>query len=170
MIARSVLRAVVPTLVALALAGCSGRHAAVAPATTTTATGPAIPTLTSGSDRLSCAELETKIRLVSQLVSGSVELMTQSLRPKELARRTGDAQRNVLYAASVLELMRVPSPLATARRRLVLGLRSFAADFGRAKASVARGDIAAAARQLDDRTALAQVAAATSRIDRACRT
>jgi hypothetical protein len=66
--------------------------------------------------------------------------------------------------------VRVPSPLATVRRGLILGLRSFAADFGRAKASVARGEIAAAARQLDDRTALAQVAAATSRIDRACST
>ena len=63
-----------------------------------------------------CAELETKIRLVSQVVSGSVELMTQSLHPKELARRTGEAQQNVLYAAGALELMRVPASLTTARR------------------------------------------------------
>ena len=45
-------------------------------------------------------------------------------------------------------------------------LRSFAADFGRAKASVAR---AATSQAPPDNSTIAQVAAATSRIDRACR-
>ena len=162
-------RSVVQAFVVLALTGCGAKQAA-APPPTTTAPRPtaAASTLTSASDRAMCAELETKLRLVSQVVSGSVELMTQSLHPKELARRTGQAQRNILYAAGALELMRVPDPLATARRNLVLGLKSFAADFGRAKASVANGDIAAAAEQLNDRASLAKVAGATRRIDRAC--
>jgi hypothetical protein len=115
-----------------------------------------------------CAELETKIRLVSQVVSGSVELMTQSLHPKELARQTGLAQQNITYAAGALELMRVPAPLEKARRNLVVGLNSFAEDFGKAKASVKRGDIATAARLLVDRPALAKVSSATKKIDRAC--
>jgi hypothetical protein len=64
--------------------------------------------------------------------------------------------------------MRVPASLATARRNLVVGLNSFAADFGKAKASVQRGDIATAAQQLVDRPALAKVSSATKTIDRAC--
>ena len=162
-------RAAVQALVVIALAGCGGNHATRAPAPSTApASASPTPTLTSLSDRAACAELETKIRLVSQLVSGSVELMTQSLHPKELARRAGYTRRNLLYAASVLERLPVPRPLAASRRGFVAGLRRFAADFGRAKASVARGDIAAASQQLADRAALAQIASAAQRIDRAC--
>jgi hypothetical protein len=157
-------RPFVQAVVVLALAGCGGKETATPPPATTTAPS----TLTSASDRAMCAELETKIRLVSQVVSGSVELMTQSLHPRELARRTGEAHRNILYAAGALELMRVPSAVATARRNVVLGLKRFAADFGKAKASVAHGDIPTAARQLDDRGALDQVASAAKRIDRTC--
>jgi len=106
-------------LLALA-AGCGGNAGADQRTTTTTVpparTTPPAATLTTASDRALCAELETKIRLVSQVVSGSVELMTQSLHPKELARQTGKAQQNITYAAGSLELMRVPASLATARR------------------------------------------------------
>jgi hypothetical protein len=157
---------------ALALAGCGGKETAPPPppppATTAPATtAPRAPTLTSAEDLASCTVLETRLGAVSQLVSGSVELMTQSLHPAELAKRTGDTERNLLYAAAALELMRVPNPLAASRRRL--GLRRFAGDFGRAKKSVQRGDIATAAQQLVDRPALAQVAAAAKKIDRTCR-
>ena len=160
-------RPVVQALVVLALAGCGGKQATPTPPPATAA--PTARTLTSASDRAACAELEAKIRDVSQLVSGSIELMTQSLHPKELATRTGEAQHNLLYAASVLDLLKVPRELTSARHRLVEGLRSFANDFGKAKAAVARNDMAAAAKQLADRTALAKVAAATKTIDRACR-
>ena len=165
-------RVFVQAIVVLALAGCGGKQPADQPPTTTAVpparTTPPAATLTSASDRAMCAELETKIRLVSQVVSGSVELMTQSLHPKELARQTGRAQKNITYAAGSLELMRVPASLATARRNLVVGLNSFAADFGKAKASVEHGDIATAAQQLVDRPALAKVSSATKKIDRAC--
>lgn len=160
-------------MLALALAGCGGKHTTAAPppppTTAPPTTGAPAPTLTSATDSAECAVLETRLRAVSQLVSGSVELMTQSLHPRELAKRTGDTERNLLYAASVLELMRVPAPLASSRRRLVLGLRRFAGDFGRAKKSVERGDLATAARQLVDRSALAEVSAAAKKIDRTCR-
>jgi hypothetical protein len=164
-------RPVVQAFIVLALAGCGGKQAADRPTTTApppTTTAPLPPTLTTASDRAMCAELETKIRLVSQVVSGSVELMTQTLHPKELARQTGLAQQNITYAAGALELMRVPPSLKTARRNLVVGLNSFAADFGKAKASVQHGDIATAAQQLVDRPALAKVSSATKKIDRAC--
>ena len=101
-------RPFVQAVVVLALAGCGGKEAATPPVTTATAPS----TFTSAADRAMCSELQTKVRLVSQVVSGSVELMTQSLHPKELARRTGEAQRNILYAAGALELMRVPRALA----------------------------------------------------------
>jgi predicted small lipoprotein YifL len=161
-------RPLVLAMFVLALAGCGGKQAAPPPPPPPT-TAPAAPTLTSVSDRAECAALETKIRAVSQLVSASVELMTQSVHPPELARRTGDTQRNLIYAATVIELMRVPDPLTSSRRRLVLGLRRFAGDFGRAKRSVEHGDIATAAQQLVDRPALTEVSAAAKKIDRACR-
>ena len=168
MITRSMRGLVLQAFLVFALTGCGGKEATAPPPPPPTTTAPTQPTLTSAADRAMCAELETKIRLVSQVVSGSVELMTQSLHPKELAQRSGEAQQNVLYAAGALELMRVPAPLSTARRNLVVGLRSFGDDFGRAKTAVAHGDIAGAAQQLRDPAALGKVAAATKQIDRAC--
>jgi hypothetical protein len=108
------------------------------------------------------------VRLVSQIVSGSVEAMTQSTRPKELAPRTRATQRNLATAANVLERAQLPVPLVQPTRQLVRGLRLFSADFGRASASVARGDLATAAQQLVDRPALTLVKDATAKIDRAC--
>ena len=163
-------RLVIDAFVVLALAGCGGKQASDTKPTTT-APPPATtvaPTLTSPSDRAACAVLQTKIRDVAALVSGSVELMTQSLHPQELAQRTGEAQRNLLLAAGSLDLMRVPRPLVTARRRLVIGLQSFAADFGRARSAVVRNDMATAARDLSDPRSLSNVAAATKQINRLC--
>jgi hypothetical protein len=164
---------------AVALAGCGGKTATRTVTTTVAApTTPAVPapttparaapTLTSAADRAACDELETNIRIVSQLISGSVEALTHSLHPKQLAKRTGDTQRNLVFAANVLASIGAPPSLVPARGRLVLGLRQFAADFGRAKESVARNDLPTAARQLVDRPALANVTAATQAIDKAC--
>ncbi|HSS80637.1 MAG TPA: hypothetical protein VLK24_05520 [Gaiellaceae bacterium] len=144
-------------LAALALAGCGGKHQA-APATPHAA-----PV-----DVAACSQVESYIRLVSQVVSSSVEAMTQSTHPKELAARTGATQRNLSAAADALERLQLPVALDQARRQLVRGLRRFAVDFGRAGASVARGDLATAARQLVDRPALKLVSGATAKIDRVC--
>ncbi|HEY7017518.1 MAG TPA: hypothetical protein VH297_03540, partial [Gaiellaceae bacterium] len=119
-------------------------------------------------DLAACNQLEGNIRVVSQMVSSSVEFMTQSLHPKELAQRTGLAQKNLLYSAKVLSRIPAPPPLVAPRNQLVVGLREFAADFGKARKAVARNDMATAARQLVDRPALAKVTAATKQIDRAC--
>lgn len=162
---RGVVHGLVVTAFAAVLAGCGGGGKTSAPPTRSTS---AAPTMTSAPAFAACNELETDIRAISQLVSGSVEAMTQSLHPKQLAKRTGDTEKNLLYAASVLSQIRVPSEIAQAKRRLIAGLRRFAADFGRARASVARNDIQTAARQLVDRPALAKVSAATAAIDRAC--
>jgi hypothetical protein len=144
-------------LAALALAGCGGKHQA---ATATTRAAPV--------DAAACNQVENYIRLVSQVVSSSVEAMTQSTHPKELAARTGATQRNLTAAADVLERLQLPVSLDQARRQLVRGLRLFAGDFGRARASVAHGDLATAAHQLVDRPALRLVSSATAKIDRAC--
>lgn len=168
-------RAVIFASTVLLLAGCGGNKQAVATQPTVTTAPPRTtttvpPTLTTASERAACAVLQSKVRDIAAIVSGSVELMTQSLHPAELARRTGDTQRNLLLAAGSLDLMRVPPQLDTARRRLVIGLQSFAGDFGRAKAAVARNDMAAAARQLTDPRSLSNVSAATKRLNRLCGT
>jgi len=159
-----------------ALAGCGGHSsgappATTAPATTTqaaTTTAPPPPAL-SPATAAACSQLETNIRIVSQLVSTSVEVMTQSTHPQELATRAGNASKNLLYSARVLSQIDVPSELVRPRNQLVVGLRAFGADFGRAQTAVGRNDLAAAAQDLVDRPALAKVRAATAAIDRACR-
>jgi hypothetical protein len=156
---------------AAALAGCgggSGSGTGAQPTTATTAVEPPPPTLTAPSDLAACNELETNIRLVSQLISSSVNAITQSVHPQELATRTGDTRKNLLLAANVLSTIRTPAAVTAARDRLVTGLRRFAADFGKAQRSAARNDLAAAASQLVDRAALADVTAATQTIDGAC--
>jgi hypothetical protein len=152
------------TALAVALVGCGSKSSSPPPTTTARAA----PTLTSPADLAACNALETSIRVVSQIVSNSVEAMTQSLHPKQLAKRTGDTQKNLLYAANLVSRVVPPRSLVQARRQLIAGLRQFAADFGCAQKSVARNDIAEASRQLVDRPALAKLTAATKKIDRAC--
>jgi hypothetical protein len=154
---RKLAYTLIAALAALALAGCGGKTKA---APTTTRAAPV--------DAAACTQLEGYVRLVSEIVSSSVEAMTQSTSPKELAPRTRATQRNLAAAADVLERLQLPLSLDQARRQLVRGLRRFAADFGRAGASVARGDLATAAQQLVDRQALTLVKDATAKIDRAC--
>jgi hypothetical protein len=160
-------------LLALALAGCGGGKSAAPPTTATSAgtttAAPAPKPFTSVLDIAACNELETKIQIVSQLVSSSVEVMTQSVHPKQLAKRAGDTRDNLIYAAHVLAQIVVPKSLVQAQQGLTAGLRQFAADFGRAQTSVRHDNIARAARQLVDKPALAKVTAATGTIDRACR-
>jgi hypothetical protein len=145
--------------VAAALVGCGSKKSA---------SPPTITRLTSAVDVAACNHLETDIRLVSQLISSSVQAMTQSLHPKDLAKRTGETQRYLLLAASALSRLRTPASLVPAQHQLVDGLQLFAADFGRAQRSVSRNDLPTAARQLVDRPALAKVTAATKQIDGAC--
>ena len=98
-------------LLVLALAGCGSKHKA-APTTT------AAPV-----DAAACNQLEGYIRLVSQVISSSVEAMTQSTHPKELAKRTGTTQRNLASAAGVLARLQLPATLDPPRRQLVHGLQ-----------------------------------------------
>src|SRR5689334_1402402 len=81
-----VRRPAVYLLLVLALAGCGGKPKA-APPPTTTAAAPV--------DVQACNQLEGYIRLVSQVISASVEEMTQSTHPKQLAGRTRATQRNL---------------------------------------------------------------------------
>src|SRR3954471_5755425 len=155
-------RSAMLVLVALVLAGCGGGTTAATPTRATcagTTTARALKPFTSVLDIAACNELETKIQIVSRLVSSSVEVMTQSVHPKELAKRAGDTRDNLLYAAHVLAQIVVPKSLVQPRQRLTAGLRQFAADFGRAQTSVRHNNIARAARQLVDKPALAKVTA-----------
>ena len=162
-----VVRVICAIVLVAALTSCAGKTTTQEAATSDAQTVPA-STLTSDADRATCRRLESTIRYVSQLVSSSVDSMTQSIHPKELAKRTGDARTNLLYAASLLSLLAAPEPLVPAKHQLVEGLSRFATDFGRAERSVEHDDIAKAAGQLADPHALAIVRVAARRIDRAC--
>lgn len=149
-------------VLATILAGCGGaKHAPTtpkAPATTTSTLA----------NTVACKEVELDVRFISQLISNTVESITNSLHPKELARRTGVGRQSLLVAARLVERFHPPPSLALARTQLVHGLQRYAADFGRAQRSVQNNDIAKASRQLSDPAALTQVRKATAAIDRAC--
>ena len=163
-----VVRVICAIVLVAALTSCAGKTTTQQEAATSDAQTAPDSTLNSDADRATCRRLESTIRYVSQLVSSSVDSMTQSIHPKELAKRTGDAKTNLLYAASLLSLLAAPEPLVPAKHQLVEGLSRFATDFGRAQRSVEHDDIATAAGQLADPHALAIVRVAARRIDRAC--
>ena len=168
------------TLAAAALlAGCGGKKSAApstAPtvppvATTTPTTAPTVtlpPTVTSAADLAACLELMQNLRIVSALMSQSTEQITQALHPKDLAVKTRNSQKSMLYAAKVLALVDAPPSLTQAQAQLVGGMRRFAADFGRAARATEKGDILKASQELHDGVALTALRASTAKITRAC--
>jgi hypothetical protein len=184
------MRALLPLLAgaALLLAGCGGgggsaTTAARTPTAATTkrivtvpvptatqapVTAAAPPTLTSLADLATCNILQRNIAYVSGVVSQSVDYITNSLHPKELAERTGIGRKNLLYAADLLERTKAPKSLVHAKGQLTQGLRRFAADFRNAQVAVAHKNMAKAAFDLVDRQAVAKIKASTQAINRAC--
>jgi hypothetical protein len=153
------LRQALPIAAALAVAtlvaGCGG--SSHKPATTTQPVS-----------SVACGEAVLDVRFISQLISNNVEAMANSLHPKQLARRTGTAQQSLLVAARLVKRFHAPPSLAHARAQLIDGLQRYAADFGDARRSVAKNDMATASQQLADPVALAEVKKATKAIDRIC--
>ena len=170
-------RGFVLCLVPLVLAaGCGGGKKAsttVLPPPSTelepTTTASTAPTLTSAEDIAACNVLARNLRVVSQMITTSTEIMTtQSVHPKDLARRVGESRKVLLYAARIMELTDVPASLARTRTQFVSSIRSFAADFAKAKAYVSRKDMARAATVMRDQEALNKLAASSRRIEQTC--
>ena len=162
------------------LAGCGGKAPASAPSATATAAA-ATPTptptvalskgpdpLTAPADLAACAQLEQVVRAVSSLVGHTTEGITQAQRPDELAKATGTAQNSLIDSAKLVELVPATEALTGSQRNLAQALRTFAADFGRAKASAAKGDMNKAAQQTVDEKALRKIQVSVKRIDDLC--
>jgi hypothetical protein len=163
------------------LAGCGGKTASPPPATATAASAAATPTptptvvlskgpdpLTSDADLAACAQLEQVVQAVSSLVGHTTEGITQAQHPDELAKATGTAQSSLLDSAKLVELVPATEALAGSQRNLAKALRTFAADFGRAKDSAAKGDMNKAAEQTVDESALRKIQVSVKRIDDLC--
>ena len=90
MITRSMRPLLLQAFIALALAGCGGEQATAPPPPPTDDDRAAGTHAHIGGGPRDVRRARDEDSAVSQLVSGSVELMTQSLHPRELARRTGD--------------------------------------------------------------------------------
>jgi hypothetical protein len=152
------------------LAGC-GSKAAPPPSATPEQTPAEAKTpapLASAADLAACAQLEQAVQAVSGVVGHTTEGITQARHPKELATRMDTAQHSLLDSAKVIELVDASKPLVSSQRGLAKGLRMFAADFERAKASAARGDMAKAAGQTVDAAALRKIQVSVKRIDDLC--
>ena len=119
---------------------------------------------------VACGEVVLDVRFISQLISNNVEAMANSLHPKELARRTGTAQQSLLVAVRLVKRFHAPPSLARARAQLIDGLQRYAYDFGQARQSVLKNDMATASQQLADQSALAEVRKGTKTINRICGT
>jgi hypothetical protein len=161
------------------LAGCGSKAASPPSATATAAAATATPTpttslspgpdpLTSPADLAACAQLEQAVQAVSSLVGHTTEGITQALRPEELAKLTGTARSSLLDSAKLIELVPATEALVGSQRQMAQGLRMFAADFGRAKASALKGDMNKAAEQTVDATALRKIQKSAKRIDDLC--
>ncbi len=161
------------------LAGCGGKSSSPPSATATAAAATATPTptttlspgpdpLTSPADLAACAQLEQAVQAVSSLVGHTTEGITRALRPEELAKLTGTARESLLDSAKLIELAPATKPLAGSQRQMAQGLRMFAADFGRARASALKGDMNKAAEQTVDETALRKIQKSAKRIDDLC--
>jgi hypothetical protein len=166
---------------ALLVAGCGSKAAAPSSATATATAAAATPTptptvvlskgpdlLTSEADLAACAQLEQVVQAVSSLVGHTTEGITQAQHPDELAKATGTAQSSLLDSAKLVELVPATEPLVGSQRNLAQALRTFAADFGRAKASAAKGDMNRAAEQTVDKAALRKIQVSVKRIDDLC--
>jgi hypothetical protein len=162
------------------LAGCGGKApsrpsatataaAAVATPTPTTTLSPGPDPLTSPADLATCAQLEQAVQAVSALVGHTTEGITQALKPEELAEKTETARQSLVDSAKLIALVKgVPEPLVGPQLQLQQALRRFAADFARAKASTAKGDVNKAAAQTVDETALRQMQKSVKAIDDLC--
>ncbi len=164
-------------LAAAALLGACGSKAPARPSAAATATASTptatptpspVPPLTSAEDVAACAQLEQAIQAVSQLVGHTTEAITQALHPAQLAKQVGTAQQSLVDSAKLIALVHAPKPLVDSQRQLERGLRMFAADFGRAKATVSKNDIAKASQQMVDETALRKIQTSAKRIDTLC--
>jgi|GEM_PF-5786752 len=167
-------------LTAALAAGCGGKSAdssaaaatAAAPKATATPkpspTSSPAPKLQSASDLRACAVLEQAITAVSELIGHTTENMTQALHPKQLAKLTGTAQHSLIDSANLIAIISAPDPLVDSQHEIEKGLRMFAADFGRAKVSTAKGDMAKASAQMVDKTALRKIQESAKYIDDAC--
>ncbi len=161
------------------LSGCGGK-ASPAPAPAPSAAAPAStpaktstpspePALTSASDLAACAQLEQAVRAVSALVGHTTEGITQALHTDELAAKTETARQSLVDSARLIALVKdMPEPLVGPQLQLEQALRRFAADFARAKASTAKGDVNKAAAQTVDETALRQMQKSVKKIDDLC--
>ena len=79
----------------------------------------------------------------------------------------------MLFNAFVLALREIRrnvlrSSLTDSQRDFARGLRMFAADFGRARATTRKGDMGKATQQLTDKAALRKIQVAAKRIDDLC--
>lgn len=163
------------------LAGCGGKAASTPSPTDTPTAAAATPTptptvalskgpdpLTSPDDLAACAQLEQVVQAVSSLVGHTTEGITQAQQADDLAKATGTAQSSLLDSAKLVELVPATEPLVGSQRNLAHALRTFATDFGRAKASAAKGDINKAAQQTVDKNALRKIQVSVKRIDDLC--
>jgi hypothetical protein len=153
------------------LTGCGGnasQPSAAATVAAPTATASSEPGLTAASDLSACADLQRTVEAVSLVVGHTTEDVTRALHPKELAAKLRTAQHSLLDSAKVIEIVRAPAALVDSQREFASGLRMFAADFGRAKATTRNGDMSKATEQLTDEAALKKIQAAAKRIDDLC--
>jgi anion-transporting ArsA/GET3 family ATPase len=152
---------------AVLVAGCGGKKQAASSTTTSTATTKSVPV--TAAEVAACKELGRNLQIVTTMTSNSVQLLTNSLHPKELAQNVQVTQQSLLYGAKVIGLLSLPSNLSHPRDQFVAGIRLYAADFGRAQKAVQRKDLAAAAKEMQDPVALGRVANATAKLTKICR-
>ncbi|WP_203920725.1 hypothetical protein [Rugosimonospora africana] len=122
----------------------------------------------SPADRTACAELLRRLTQVTQTISASSELLTNSLDRQQLSQRIADETTRLRQAADLMAQGSVPPRLVAADRDLVAALHAFADDFNRAAGAAKQGDLSTAAGAMNDEATVRRIVEASQTIEETC--
>jgi hypothetical protein len=167
--------ALIAAITLLTACGSSAKPVAKTPAPAATAAATTAATATPAvtvepQDQAACADLYARLKRVTLALSSSSSLIAQSENPATLSKRIQTQQQQLSRSAQLMDSAVVPKPLVAANRRLVKALRTFAADFGRAKAPAKQGDFQTAVTAMRDKPVTDAIIAAAGTIQSACGT
>jgi hypothetical protein len=105
---------------------------------------------------------------VTQTISNSSELLTNSLNKSQLTQRIADEVTQLRHAADLMGQGPVPPSLVAAKEELVTALGAFTDDFARARDDAARGDFPAAVDAMTDQAVVQRIINASKTIEDTC--
>jgi len=122
----------------------------------------------SAADKPACAQLLTRLQLVTVAISNDSELITTSVNEQQLSQRIGAEAQQMTQSAELMSSTPVPAPLAATQRQLITALGAFSTDLRRAEGAAQSGDMQAAVTAMADKPVIDKIVNASTTIHGAC--